>query len=141
MRARFKREPPLFHRPKSSKQLQKNLKSLSSVELPSIYTRSVRMRVPEVALSNQSDVRREICRVLTFKQDKISCILPEIYERVPEELKALAYSSQGYVQKLSLMNLIFGACDLTLKEKDILVAEGQRSQAHYIFITSTLCPT
>lgn len=74
--------------------------------------------------------------MISFRKEKLACLLPSITDKLPEQVRAVSYKSDKYAETLALVNRIFGCCDLVLKEKDILVAEGVRSQLTYIFVTS-----
>lgn len=79
--------------------------------------------------------------MISFKKDRVPCLIPELYEQVPEEIKAIAYSSSEYEDKLEVVAKIFGCCDLSVKERDIMIARGKKSQACYVFFTSIYCFT
>jgi hypothetical protein len=81
---RHRREAPIFERPKTKARLSTKPKTLSSVELPGIFTRQLRQKIPEVSLSSPNDVRREIGKVVSFKKDKLTCLLPEMFDQLPE---------------------------------------------------------
>lgn len=134
---RQKQIDQIFSRPQSHKNaiLSKGHVA-STVVLPEIYTKQVRHKITEVSIENQNEVRRQICKVLSFKKDRVTCLQPSLYEQLPEEIQSISYSSPEYHEKMKAVNRIFGSCDLSLKERDILIAQGKRSQAKYVFITS-----
>jgi len=75
-------------------------------------------------------------KVVTFRKGKLPCLDPTLYAQLPEEIQAISYGSNEYSQKLQLVNQLIASCDLSLKDRDIMLTEGRRSQARYIFFTS-----
>lgn len=54
---RHQREGPIFDRPKTKARTSTKPKAISSVELPHLYTRQLRHKIPEVCLSDPNEVR------------------------------------------------------------------------------------
>ena len=68
-------------------------------------------------------------------------MLSGLTERIGEELKAVSYDSERYKHRLGQMNKVFGCVGLGLKEREILVATGQRTLSDYVFVTSRFIST
>jgi hypothetical protein len=82
---KFRGQEPIFKRPRTnSKKLLQNIKSLSSLELPSIYSKSLKMKTLEVSLESSNDIRRELSKVVTFDKETTTALQGEIYNRLPE---------------------------------------------------------
>jgi uncharacterized Zn finger protein len=51
-------------------------------------------------------------------------------------VRGVINSSDAHRDIIALANKIFNSCDIFLREKDMLLVEGKKSQAKYILINS-----
>lgn len=69
MRAYRRGEEPIFKRPRTnSKKLLEHMKSVGSLELPNIYSKSLKMKIPDISLESPNDIRRELSKAITFSK-------------------------------------------------------------------------
>lgn len=82
---RLRGQEPIFQRPNiHSKKLLQNIKSMNSLELPNIYSKSLKLKALELSLSASNDIRKELSKVVSFSKEKTTAIQGGVLDKLPE---------------------------------------------------------